>query len=45
MGLRMVLIELAALGATYQVIAIVRDKQAFPALGQLVNMGGYKIHL
>lgn len=39
------LIGLAVLGATYQGIATARDLQRYPPPGQLVEVGGYKLHL
>lgn len=41
----LILIALALLGATYQAIATWRDTRAFPPPGQLVDVGGYKLHL
>lgn len=39
------LLGLAALGAVYQAIATQRDARAYPPPGQLIDVGGYKIHL
>jgi pimeloyl-ACP methyl ester carboxylesterase len=36
---------LALVGAGYEAIAARRDAQAYPASGQLVNVGGYSLHL
>ncbi|MCE7989987.1 MAG: alpha/beta hydrolase [Caldilinea sp. CFX5] len=40
-----ILLVLAGSGAIYQVIATARDMRAFPPPGQLVDVGGYKLHL
>lgn len=45
LGLLSLLVALSAGGATYQAVATVRDAQAFPPLGQLVDVGGYRLHL
>lgn len=39
------IITLAAIGATYQVIATQIDLRTYPAPGQMVDVGGYKLHL
>jgi len=39
------LIALALLGATYQAIATWRAARAFPPPGQLVDVGGHKLHI
>jgi pimeloyl-ACP methyl ester carboxylesterase len=39
------IITLAAIGATYQVIATQIDLRAYPAPGQMVDVGGYQMHL
>lgn len=39
------LVLLAVIGAAYQAIATARDERAFPPPGQLVDVGGYKLHL
>jgi pimeloyl-ACP methyl ester carboxylesterase len=39
------LLGLAVLGAVYQHYATNRDMREFPAPGQLVDVGGYKLHL
>lgn len=39
------LLALLLIGASYQVIATVRDAQALPPPGQLVDVGDYKLHL
>jgi pimeloyl-ACP methyl ester carboxylesterase len=39
------IITLAAIGATYQIIATEMDKHAYPPLGQMVAVGGYQMHL
>jgi pimeloyl-ACP methyl ester carboxylesterase len=38
-------IALVAVGAIYQAIATQRDKQRFPAPGQMVGVGGHRLHL
>lgn len=44
-GLLVTLVALAVIGATYQIIATARDAQAFPPPGQLIDVGGYKMHI
>jgi pimeloyl-ACP methyl ester carboxylesterase len=44
-GLLALLIGLAAIGASYQTIATARDRRAYPPPGQLIDVGGYRIHL
>lgn len=39
------LILLLGSGAIYQIIATARDKQAYPPPGQLVDVGGYRLHI
>src|SRR4029434_6933675 len=36
---------LAAMGAVYQALSTRSDLRNYPALGQLVDVGGYKLHL
>ena len=38
-------LALCVLGATYQTIATEADKRNFPAPGQMVDVGGYRLHL
>jgi pimeloyl-ACP methyl ester carboxylesterase len=48
LGLRVtgiVLVVLGIVGAGYQAIATARDARAFPPPGQLVDVGGYKLHI
>ncbi len=45
LGLAILLVALAGAGAIYQTIATARDKAAYPAPGQLVDVGGYKLHI
>jgi len=45
LGLLVTLIALAVIGATYQAIATVRDARAFPPPGQMIDVGGYKLHI
>jgi len=44
-GLVSLTILLAAAGALYQSISSARDRRAHPMPGQLVDVGGYKMHL
>jgi pimeloyl-ACP methyl ester carboxylesterase len=39
------IIGLPIVGAIYQVIATVRDKHRFPPPGQLIDVGGHRLHL
>jgi pimeloyl-ACP methyl ester carboxylesterase len=41
----LVLLALAFLGAIYQAIASANERRAYPPPGQLVDIGGYKLHL
>jgi pimeloyl-ACP methyl ester carboxylesterase len=45
LGLVITLVALAATGASYQAIATAIDQRAYPPPGQLVDVGGYKLHL
>jgi pimeloyl-ACP methyl ester carboxylesterase len=45
LGLLVLLVALPAAGAIYQAVATVRDKAAYPAPGQLVDVGGFKLHI
>jgi pimeloyl-ACP methyl ester carboxylesterase len=45
LGLILLLVALGAIGAIYQVIATARDARAFPPPGQLVDVGGHKLHI
>jgi pimeloyl-ACP methyl ester carboxylesterase len=44
-GLVITLVALGLSGAIYQVIATEVDKRAYPPPGQLVDVGGYKLHI
>jgi pimeloyl-ACP methyl ester carboxylesterase len=44
-GLLLLPLALALLGAAYQAIGTALDRRAFPPPGQLVDVGGYRIHL
>jgi pimeloyl-ACP methyl ester carboxylesterase len=44
-GLVGVVLVLLGAGAAYQVIATERDRRVYPPPGQLVDVGGYKLHL
>src|SRR6266508_940072 len=39
------IVTLAAIGAAYQAIAIEMDKRAYPPPGQMIDVGGYQMHL
>jgi pimeloyl-ACP methyl ester carboxylesterase len=39
------IIALAAIGATYQIFATELDKRAYPPPGQMIDVGGYQMHL
>jgi pimeloyl-ACP methyl ester carboxylesterase len=43
-GLTIILV-LAILGSVYQKIATAQDNKLYPPLGQLVDVGGYRLHL
>ena len=45
LGLGIALIVLSTFGVTYQAIATEIDKRTYPAPGQLVDVGGYKLHI
>jgi hypothetical protein len=45
LGLSGELIALALTGASYQIIATESDKRNYPAPGQMVDVGGYRLHL
>jgi pimeloyl-ACP methyl ester carboxylesterase len=38
-------VSLATVGTVYQTIATSLDKRAYPAPGQMIDVGGYKLHL
>lgn len=44
-GLLLLLLLLVAAGFTYDRIATARDRKKYPYQGQLVDIGGYRIHL
>jgi pimeloyl-ACP methyl ester carboxylesterase len=44
-GLAVVAIVIAAAGVAYQTIASTRDRRSYPMPGQLVDIGGYKLHI
>jgi pimeloyl-ACP methyl ester carboxylesterase len=44
-GVLVLALVLAAAGAGYQVWATARDRSAYPPPGQLVDVGGYRMHL
>jgi len=39
------LLVLASVGAIYQAVSTKSDQRNYPALGQLVDVGGYKLHI
>jgi pimeloyl-ACP methyl ester carboxylesterase len=45
LGVLAVLVAVAAIGAIYQTIATSRDRANYPPPGQLIDVGGYRIHL
>ena len=45
LGLLVVLLILAVSGTSYQAIATARDARTFPPPGQLIDVGGYKLHI
>src|SRR5213592_2204073 len=45
LGLLALVGGLAAIGAIYQAIATAHDRRAYPPPGQLIDVGGYRIHL
>ena len=45
LGLLVTPLALAGIGASYQAIATARDVSAFPPPGQMVDVGGYKMHI
>jgi pimeloyl-ACP methyl ester carboxylesterase len=45
LGLVITLVALAATGAIYQAVATAIDQRTYPAPGQLVDVGGYRLHI
>jgi pimeloyl-ACP methyl ester carboxylesterase len=45
LGLLALIGGLAAVGAIYQAIATARDRRAYPPPGQMIDTGGYKLHI
>jgi pimeloyl-ACP methyl ester carboxylesterase len=45
LGLVITLVAFAASGAIYQVVATAIDQRSYPPPGQLVDVGGYKLHI
>ncbi|MDQ2693737.1 MAG: alpha/beta hydrolase, partial [Chloroflexota bacterium] len=45
LGILIAIFALAALGVIYQTIATAMDRRALPAPGQMVDAGGYNLHL
>ena len=45
LGLVVVLLALAVAGAIYQAIATARAERAYPPPGEMVDVGGYSLHI
>lgn len=45
LGLLVTVATLAVAGASYQILATARDAKAFPVPGQMIDVGGYKMHI
>jgi pimeloyl-ACP methyl ester carboxylesterase len=45
LGLLALLVGLATIGASYQAIASANDQRTYPAPGQLIDVGGYRLHI
>ena len=45
LALLVLIVGLAAIGASYQAIATARDQRTYPPPGRLVDVGGYRMHL
>jgi pimeloyl-ACP methyl ester carboxylesterase len=45
LGLVITLVALAAMGAIYQAVATAIDQHTYPPPGQLVDVGGYRLHI
>jgi alpha/beta hydrolase fold len=45
LALLTLIVGLATVGASYQAIATLRDRRAYPPPGQIVDVGGYKLHI
>ena len=45
LGLLFLMISLGIIGAIYQAIGVNRDRRNFPPPGQLVDVGGYQLHI
>jgi pimeloyl-ACP methyl ester carboxylesterase len=45
LGIGIAIVALVLLGATYQAIATTIDRRTYPPPGQLVDVGGYRLHL
>jgi pimeloyl-ACP methyl ester carboxylesterase len=45
LGVLLVLVALSAIGAVYQTVATQRDVRTYPPPGQLVDIGGYRLHI
>jgi alpha/beta hydrolase family protein len=45
LGLVIIVVALATMGAIYQAVATATDQRTYPAPGQLVDVGGYRLHI
>jgi pimeloyl-ACP methyl ester carboxylesterase len=45
LGLVIIVVALATMGAIYQAVATAIDERTYPAPGQLVDVGGYRLHI
>jgi pimeloyl-ACP methyl ester carboxylesterase len=45
LGLAAGIVALVIAGAVYQIIATVVDQRAYPPVGQMIDVGGYSLHL
>ena len=45
LGVVAIFIVLGVLGTIYQAAATAKDRRSYPPPGQLVDIGGYKLHL
>lgn len=39
------IVALAIVGAVYQIVGMVRDRQQYPPPGQMIDIGGHRLHL
>src|SRR4051794_17244350 len=45
LGFMIMLVALATIGTIYQTVATAIDQHAYPAPGQLIDVGGYRLHI